>query len=364
MVGGGFKRRAGLIFFVILCVTSSSLARFEIVECISWGEPTAGRIINAEKLPVGEGYIIKSDSYTYATPETIEGILEAIRYVKSLYPDAPDLVIGDLSKPKGGRYYPHLSHQSGVDADLGYYLKDLRPRYFVDANALTIDAEKTWALIEGLLAGDKVESIFIDYSLQRVLYFHALRSGVSRDRLATIFQYPRGYYVNVGIIRHARGHRDHMHVRFKSPRAKMAAHKYTIDELWRMYNAQPSGGKIAFYDGQIVPVGRVVWHKVKSGETFYSIADKYSVSVTQLKLWNQEEKILKPGMELAIYQPAFDQKQLEVEIAKRAPIETFSTQINPLNGYYYEMLTSFKLHGQSLLGSRFILQPGPKLPLP
>lgn len=362
MIGGGFFRRTGVVFFLVFCVVSVSFARFEIVECISWGEPNHGRLINAEKLPAGEDYIIKSDSYTYATPETIEGILGAISHVKSLYPDAPDLVIGDLSKPKGGRYYPHASHQSGVDADLGYYFKDLKPAYFADANAWTIDVEKTWALIEGLLAGDKVKYIFIDYSLQRVLYFHALKKGVSRDALDKIFQYPRGYYVPVGIIRHDRGHRDHMHVRFKSPRAVMAIEKYTTDELWRMYNTQPSGGKVAFYEGQIVPVGNVVWHHVKSGETYYSIADKFSVSVTQLRLWNKGKRPLKPGMELAVYQPAIDQKQLEMDIAKRTPTKTFSVPVDPLD--YFEMLTGFRLHGQSLLGSRFILQPGPKLPLP
>lgn len=361
-MSGGFVKQKGVAFFIVLCVASVALARFEIVECISWGEPTSGRLINAEKLPIGEGYVIKADSYTYATPETIEGLLGAIRYVKSIYPDAHDLVVGDLSKPKGGRYHPHASHQSGVDADVGYYLKDLSPDYFVDANAWTIDAEKTWAFIEWLLTNDKVEYIFIDYSLQRVLYFQALKSGVSRDRLANIFQYPRGYYVNVGIIRHDRGHRDHMHIRFKSPRARMAVEKYTIDELWRMYNTQPSGGKVAFYDGQIVPVGNVVWHKVKSGETYYSIADRYSVSVTQLRLWNKGKKKLKPGMELAVYQPAIDQKQLEVDIAKRTPAKTSLVQVDPLD--CFEMLTSFRLHGQSLLGSRFILQPGPKLPLP
>jgi len=363
MHGGGVKRGLILLFFVFVCTAGVSFARFEVVECISWGGPTNGKLINADKLTAGEGYYIKSDSNTYGTPETIEGILEAISHVKSLYPNAHDLVIGDFSKPKGGHYSPHLSHESGVDADIGYYLKDMgQPTTFVDANSWMLDAEKTWALIEALTSCDKVKYIFMDYPLQRVLYFYALKKGVPRAELSRIFQYPRGYYVNVGIIRHLRGHRDHMHVRFISSHAVMVAEKYTTDELRRMHDTQPSGGKVAFDDGEIVPVGRVVWYRVKNGETYYSIADKYQVSVTQLKLWNKGNKFLKAGEEVAIYQPATGSSIVEAADSSKEQAKTYS--LPKINLSLYLNHSGVNTPEQMFLGSYFFLRPRLRLPLP
>jgi murein endopeptidase len=60
--------------------------------------------------------------------------------------------------------------------------------------------------------------MFLDYELQEVIYKWALKNGVSRRLLDTMFQYPRGMYAAQGIIRHDPGHDGHVHVRFKCPK--------------------------------------------------------------------------------------------------------------------------------------------------
>jgi len=316
-------RRLFLVVLWGLVSLGVCFARIQVVECISMGEPFDGRLINGDKLLPGDGYYIKPYSYTYATPETIAAVKEAVAHVKELFPNTVDAVIGDLSRPKGGSYYPHESHQSGRDVDIGYYQVDNRERTsFVATTPWSLDAEKTWALIESMLAGDKVEYIFMDYSLQRVLYFYAAKRGLSREELSRIFQYPRGRSVRLGIIRYSRGHYHHMHVRFWSPKAVLAAEKYTKEELWSMYYSQPKGGKVAFYDGRIIPVARLSWHTVKGGESYYSIAKKHKVTVRELQAWNSGKKVLKPGVKLAIYQPVSDPAQIETSLLKQRNLPT------------------------------------------
>src|SRR5690606_4013996 len=83
-------------------------------------------------------------------------------------------------------------------------------------NANNLDASKTWALLELIVAHAEVEAIFIDRSIQKLLLTHARRSGHSNNQR-------RRSWLEVGagkkqgkrsLIRHVPGHDDHMHVRF------------------------------------------------------------------------------------------------------------------------------------------------------
>jgi LysM repeat protein len=47
----------------------------------------------------------------------------------------------------------------------------------------------------------------------------------------------------------------------------------------------------------------VVHHKVKSGETLYSIANAYKTTVTALKRDNRNIAVLRPGMILTVQLP-------------------------------------------------------------
>jgi murein endopeptidase len=125
-------------------------------------------------------------------------------------------LIGNLSLEKGGRLRPHASHRSGRDVDIGYYFRDNEYcRSFVDASPDTLDVEKTWTLIELLLSTSQVEYLFVDRTLQGPLYEEALRRGWAESELQELFEAPVGARSRCGIIRHSRGHKHHLHVRFK-----------------------------------------------------------------------------------------------------------------------------------------------------
>ena len=93
-----------------------------------------------------------------------------------------------------------------------------------------ITAPSTWlerGLLESLLADGKVEYAFIDYRLQRPLYRYArdIRK-LSAEVLDAYFEYPKGKRARRGIIRHLKGHADHMHVRFFAPQSRAAIKEY------------------------------------------------------------------------------------------------------------------------------------------
>jgi len=87
--------------------------------------------------------------------------------------------------------------------------------YFSGANAENIDLERTWVLIEEFIKTGEIRYIFLDYEFQALLYEYAREHGVSKSKLDEYFQYPRGVGRNHGLIRHWRGHRNHIHVRFR-----------------------------------------------------------------------------------------------------------------------------------------------------
>lgn len=168
------------------------------------------------QMPRGAAYVLKAPRNAWGTPRTVALLRDAIRsYARTN--DGPKVRIGDLSRPGGGPFPPHLSHQQGRDIDIGYILRGANKDtlYFHPATAATLDHARTWALIESLLATDEVAYIFMDYALQRELYGHAEQSGVPSARLQRLFQYPNGRRASRGVMRHWKGHRGHFHVRFR-----------------------------------------------------------------------------------------------------------------------------------------------------
>jgi penicillin-insensitive murein endopeptidase len=79
------------------------------------------------------------------------------------------------------------------------------------------------------------------------------------------------------IIRHARGHATHVHVRFFNPVAQETAR--------RSYSALVARGVVP-------PVQSFVQHRVKKGETLGKIAKRYKVSVQAIKRANRLKKSL------------------------------------------------------------------------
>jgi LysM repeat protein len=179
--------------------------------------PQPGRLSNGRQLPDHKAYTIKRKHNVYGTPRTIRLISQVVDGYTKRADGGPKLRIGDISKAGGGQLHGHLSHQEGNDLDIGLVLTgdDANRLHFSGAGQDNIDLRRTWILVEEFIATGEVRVIYLDYQVQALLYEYAKQSGVPKAKLDEYFQYPRGTGRTRGLIRHWRGHKNHLHVRFR-----------------------------------------------------------------------------------------------------------------------------------------------------
>jgi LysM repeat protein len=182
------------------------------------GAHNAGKLVNGERMPPGPGYVVRNPRESYGTSSTIDHLLRCFAKLRKRDRGNPPFVVGDLSRKRGGKFPPHASHQNGLDVDMGYVPTDRKHfgRFF-KATRGGLDARRTFRLFKGLIDTGEVEYIFADTRIQKRLYNYAKRH-YSRAQLDKLFQYPRSKHHRVGIIRHAKGHDDHFHLRFRMTR--------------------------------------------------------------------------------------------------------------------------------------------------
>jgi hypothetical protein len=78
-----------------------------------------------------------------------------------------------------------------------------------------LDAGQTWALLQLLAQTGAREGIFIDRSIQKLLYDHAIAAKLlSKQSLQAWMEYPHPTGSGSPLIVHVPGHTDHLHVRF------------------------------------------------------------------------------------------------------------------------------------------------------
>jgi penicillin-insensitive murein endopeptidase len=192
---------------------------------VSLGRPNGGALQMGVRMPDGPAWHLTAPHHAWGTGETVAQLTHAIEQVHARFPDGHPLYIGDLSRELGGPLYPHLSHQSGRDVDLGYYYQPrVKAPWYLTATPNTLDRARTWALIKTLITETDVEFIFVDRRVQTLLREHALARGEDREWLDTVLK-PGSRYAQT-LVRHAAGHATHMHVRFYSstaPRPSVAA---------------------------------------------------------------------------------------------------------------------------------------------
>jgi murein endopeptidase len=104
------------------------------------GQPTGGSLVNATKLPAEGRHFVTWDynrhrspsemDHRYGTGHLIRVVLTVAAEFARAYPGAARLVIGDLSRPRGGGWGSgaHASHQNGLDVDIYYPRRDKRER--------------------------------------------------------------------------------------------------------------------------------------------------------------------------------------------------------------------------------------------
>jgi penicillin-insensitive murein endopeptidase len=195
----------------------------------SIGSPTEGHLLG--------GMHLEETSYLRVPPGDTAGdvrwgleplvtmIDRAARQVRRQFPDAVTSV-GHLSQEGGGEIDRHRSHESGRDADIGFFVRgasgrQLLPKHFVpfrgDGTAASwpgayFDDAKNWVLVSALVTDPEahVTHLFVAAPLRARLLAYAERMGVSasiRMRAAEVLQQPHG----------SLPHDDHFHVRIGCP---------------------------------------------------------------------------------------------------------------------------------------------------
>lgn len=237
----------------------------------------SGRLVNAVQVPKDDAWIVVSPELAWATEETVNYLTTAIREVKARHPNAPPLRVNQISSKEGGHLRPHKSHQNGRDVDLGFYYPTAEP-VRVRERERYIDPALNWALIRALVTRTDVQMILVDHRVQKVIYDYALSIGEDKAWLDSLF--------NAGfnsIVKHAKKHRDHFHVRFYNPRA------------------QELGRRVAPLLA-LQPEYNVVTHRVRYGDTLGGIALRYGSSIKAIQQANRmrSSTFLRVGQRLTV----------------------------------------------------------------
>lgn len=182
----------------------------------SVGAPNRGKLVNGIPLPEGDAWRLRQRrARVYGSTTMVQSMLKAFEAYGAAYPDGPEIRLGDLSHRKGGRLSPHVSHRTGRDVDIGYILyPDKRgERYWQNAKEDSFDAEKNWYLIKALVETGRVQQIFMSARLQK-LVMPLAEKELSEAEMARYFRRANPDPRSPSVIKHWKGHLDHMHVRF------------------------------------------------------------------------------------------------------------------------------------------------------
>jgi penicillin-insensitive murein DD-endopeptidase len=191
----------------------------------SIGAPNSGRLQSAVKLHSSRSLKVREKANAWGLPALAKLLQRAAGKVAKHHAKSV-MLVGDLSHKAGGALTGHNSHQSGRDADVGFYIanskgKSATLKHFVafdgagkstQVSWAQFDDARNWALIEALLTDKEtaVRYIFVSNPLRaRVLAF-ATKKKVAKDlyaRAESVLMSPKDADV----------HDDHFHIRIVCP---------------------------------------------------------------------------------------------------------------------------------------------------
>ena len=242
----------------------------ETLGAVALGTPDVGSLLNAVKMPQGEGWQIVEPYQSWGTPETIASIIRAIEKVHEQHENTPPLYVGDLGRKYGGYIHPHKFHQTGRDVDLGFYYSSPK-RWYWKAYRSNLDVPRTWSLIKALVTETDLELVFCDRYVTRLVRAHAAEIGEDPAFLRKIFSW-RQETESRPLVRHEDGHRTHLHVRFFNPIAQESGRRlYPILKKRRMLR-HPT---------------LLLDHTVVAGESLSSLARRYKTSQRAIRRLNK-----------------------------------------------------------------------------
>jgi hypothetical protein len=158
----------------------------------------------------------------WGTKPLVDGLRRIAAYMRGTGKAETDLAVGDISSVNGGRLGGHVSHQTGRDVDIGFYMTEAGSGKAVDAlsfvrftggrdgltgnyegRAVRFDAERNWLLVQAILANPdpafKPTHIFIAKHLEGAV-LAAAGNSPDRARAAALMSYWPG-------------HDNHLHLR-------------------------------------------------------------------------------------------------------------------------------------------------------
>ena len=230
---------------------------------ISVGFADQGRLINAARMAQDPAWVCQRPELAYGAQETVNALETAFRAVHKQFPDSAPARLSHIGLADGGYLKPHRSHQSGRDADIGFFYKGDAsvPRY--GRRDKLMDPARNWALIKSLVTLTDVQVILVDRSIQKVLKSYALANGEDKQWVESLFSGGRR-----ALIQHARRHKDHFHVRFFAPRSQ---------ELGR--RVQPLLAQR--------PEQNLMLYRVRHGDTLGHIARKTNSTIKLIQIANR-----------------------------------------------------------------------------
>jgi penicillin-insensitive murein DD-endopeptidase len=196
----------------------------------SVGPPNEGRLEGGIRLDISKPYLRGAPMHPsvdthWGLPALVHALDHAAKAVAKKHPGSV-LNVGDLSRRHGGELPRHHSHESGRDADIGFYVVDKEGKPLSRANFVKIDDKlaaediagarfdvaKNWLFLQNLLLDRdaRVSHVFVAEPLKKALLAHARSRGVAHAlyvRASLVMMQPTG-----GLP-----HDDHFHVRISCP---------------------------------------------------------------------------------------------------------------------------------------------------
>jgi hypothetical protein len=180
-------------------------ARAPVYPKVAWhdatsvGLPYDGHLVDGTQLPIDGPAWVTWDPVTNSVPNqpdrlygnqhTIRAVIQVIEAYRAAHPNAPRVVIGDISRNGGGPMTDeHVSHQNGLDVDIYY------PRVDGELRAPTTSDQIDTALAQDLVdrfVAAGAQMIFVGFST--------------------------GLHGPSGVVIPYANHDYHMHVRFPPP---------------------------------------------------------------------------------------------------------------------------------------------------
>lgn len=240
--------------------TWKMIARYEQPRgALSLGSTSGGKLLGAAKLPLkGKHHQVVARAVgrktNFGTPLLVEMILDSAKAVSKRHKGSK-LAVGNLSYEQGGDIKWSVSHNSGRDADLAFYVKDSKTGKRITAPDLLafdeqgksldkrypnliFDAARNWTLAQALLQHPKgqIQYLFISNGLKQQLIEHAIKIKAPKaliERAKQVLKQPTD----------SLPHNDHFHLRITCPK---------VDRLLGCVDRGPQWSWVDWYEDDIL----------------------------------------------------------------------------------------------------------------